>query len=1851
MDEAQIKVAKDDRSKTKRLFTMSVTSMDKAIRQKKPKEVVREKFSVIYGHWRDLADKHATYTSLAFPDDDQIPKEENEYIDSLEDDYDNAMTSCDEYVKEAIKVTNDEQKNVSESDGEAIKKQRRLLKYEASSLKSQISSLQSMLTDDEIGKEAVEECKSDMKKQLEKYETVHREYILLLEEDEVDDEVKLAEQLKSACLQMSINAAKFIEKIVPDNASNNKQNFMELKLERMKMPSFSGEIRDYPRFKSDFKKHVMPSLKSKESSAYVLKSCLSAEPLSVVKNVDEDIDDMWERLDDKYGRISKLIDAIIFDIEQLRSVPDGDNKKFMEFVDTIEKCHRDLQRIGMEREISNSAIVGRIEKKLPPNIKSLWCVQVSDTGNAIDDADKFPHLLPFLLKHRRAIEYGSSDLRTSSRQAPLGNLHHIANKDLRQEEENDKRNKPNIWCWIHKSNDHYVQNCPEYTSKTADERMDLVKKHRACWTCLRTGHNQYRCFKKKECIVDGCSEMHHPTLHQQDDSTDDLAVEEGQQNHLNGSGKKDGGKRHCLLQIMQIPAGNSPKLSVNAMWDSGATVSMITFQKAQILGLNGLKARINIVKVGGQKETIETELYDVPLYDMNGQPEIFKAYGIEQISSSIESANITEVTRLLSIDTSEIKRPIGEVDMLIGFEYAGFHPEKVNNNGHLLHLKNKFGSCIGGSHITIEEKTNLVIQEAEVCHVQIRIEDFYESESLGIRCNPRCGGCKCGECAVGGKQYTIQEERELAIIDDGLTLENQKWTAKYPWKKDPSDLPNNYPAALAMLRSTERRLKKDEKQAQTYCEQIQDMITRGVARKLSEVELKSYSGPIHYVSHHEVMKPDSASTPCRIVFNSSANYMGQNLNEFWLKGPDLLNNLLGVLLRFRENVVGFVGDVRKMYHSVQISEIDQHTHRFLWRNLEENRKPDTYVITAVSFGDKPAGAIASLALRKTAELSEEKNPVASGIIKRNAYMDDILGSEVNTEEVQQMTRNIDSILSKGGFHIKEWIMTSDVKNSTKDLFKYNDKSEECTSKVLGVVWDTVTDQLYYKAKLNFSEKKRKLRSNPDLELSQIKEEFPKDLTRRMVLSQVNGIYDPIGLLCPFVLKAKILLRDITSVGAGWDEPLPEEVRAKWLSFFTEMFNLNAIAFPRSLTPLNAIREPVLVIFSDASKLAFGACAYIRWKTKVNKFESRLIMAKSRLAPKKELTMPRLELNAAVMSSRMYEFIMKEMTFSFERQFFIVDSEIARAMIQKESYGFNTFVAVRVGEIQHHTNKEDWFWTESSENIADMLSRGADPDDIGAQSRWQVGPEFLSEPIESWPIRQSYSGAAIPELAKVVQVNSLRASDTVNLSAIINCQKYSSYDKLISVTARVMAVFKGRPQPSLKNIAVPLGRNEIQNAERSWILESQADLSNHLKAETLSRLCAREENGVMIVGTRLEKWESITYDNRYPVLLSAKSPFAKLYVMKIHNAGHLGVSSVMTIVRRKYWIVGLRQLVKSIRFKCVTCKKLDARLQQQVMGQIPSERLRPAPQWSYSSVDIFGPYEIKGETNKRSRSKGYGVLFNCLLSRSVYLDLATDYSTDAFLLVIRRFMSLKGCPVKVWSDNGSQLVAASKELKKIIADQDKDAVIKFSSSHGFDWEFCAPDAPWQNACAESLVKSVKRALSFAIGVQVLSFTEMLTVMFETAELVNQRPIGKHPTSLEDGAYISPNDLSLGRASSKIPTGNFSTSTSLTTRYHFVQRIISSFWKRWTANYFPSLLIRQKWHTAKRNVKVGDVVLIQDSNQLQGKWKLGKVVRADASLRDGFVRIIDIQHKNPGLNSLTTITRPVQKVIVIVPVDEE
>ena len=307
-----------------------------------------------------------------------------------------------------------------------------------------------------------------------------------------------------------------------------------------------------------------------------------------------------------------------------------------------------------------------------------------------------------------------------------------------------------------------------------------------------------------------------------------------------------------------------------------------------------------------------------------------------------------------------------------------------------------------------------------------------------------------------------------------------------------------------------------------------------------------------------------------------------------MNGPDLLNNLFGVFLRFRENEVAISADVSKMYHRVLIPE---HVHRYLWRNMETDRAPDVYVKTVLTFGDKPAPAMAQTALQKTATEGEKCYPEAVEVLKKNTYMDDICDSVHVVEQARKLTTEIDEVLHNGVFHVKGWLSNLTLKENVESTNETGELEMKLLrgpveEKVLGTAWNH--NDAVFGFKVN----------PPELII----------LTKRTVLSQVARIYDPLGAAAAFLICAKIGMQKLWLAGLQWDEELPPEHQTVWVRFFQEMDDLNSITFERSLTPNNVIGSPTLCIFADASIEAFGACAYVRWETETNTFVVRFVAA-------------------------------------------------------------------------------------------------------------------------------------------------------------------------------------------------------------------------------------------------------------------------------------------------------------------------------------------------------------------------------------------------------------------------------------------------------------------------------------------------------------------------------------------------------------------------------------------------------------------------------------------------------------------
>ena len=320
------------------------------------------------------------------------------------------------------------------------------------------------------------------------------------------------------------------------------------------------------------------------------------------------------------------------------------------------------------------------------------------------------------------------------------------------------------------------------------------------------------------------------------------------------------------------------------------------------------------------------------------------------------------------------------------------------------------------------------------------------------------------------------------------------------------------------------------------------------------------------------------------------------------------------------------------------------------------------------------------------------------------------------------------------------------------------------------------------------------------------------------------------------------------------------------------------------------------------------------------------------------------------------------------------------------------------------------------------------------------------------------------------------------------------------------------------------------------LEAQRELHAKYKKGKYSNLSPFiDTDGVIRVGGRIDT-NIVSYEMKHPALLPMKHWISLLITRYMHQRGHNAVATTAAKTRVKYWIQRVHDLVKLVKFKCVTYREMAKKVENQLMCDLPPERLSPfTPAFHITSCDYFGPYEVKVSRNKTA--KRYGVLFTCLNTRAVHLEIAVDCSTMEFIQVLRRFFAIGGQPSKFLSDNGTQLVAAEKELREMVKGWNAKELQDFCAEKSIEWKFITPAAPHHNGCAEDMFKSCKLVIKRAIGDLRLTDFELYTVFMEVANLVNQRPIGRTPNDPDDASYLCPNDMLLGRASSCVSQGPF------------------------------------------------------------------------------------------------------------------
>ena len=1641
-----------------------------------------------------------------------------------------------------------------------------------------------------------------------------------------------------------------------------------LKTERVGNPHFNGDIRAFARFRSDFSDFVVPKYPSKKEQVYVLKrSCLQENALKLVENL-TDIDSIWERLQSRFGDEVEITNCVIKGIQALTLKPSADSDKFLvKFVDEVERGVQDLDAINGKHHIANAMSVKMFEEKLPRAVVERWyqrqaLLAAASDGTSSASADqRFQDMFTFLQQERKQSER-------------LLLLKERPDKKER-EKDNSKDSKggafsggldggvrPAKSCILHVSGNHLTRKCRKFLEKSAQDRGQLVKDTNACALCLSTNHIGQPCpflDKWDKCGVNGCDKSHSRLVH--GCTIKGIGCHASITNVVAAACQVN--QTLLLFELVQTENGQW----ITVFWDGGSTLSLVSSNFVTKHNLHGIPVMYDLETVGGNSTTQRTWLHEIKIFDRQGNPHIVKAFQIDEICSNLDRVNTDKYAQLFPSTTpSEIRRPKGKVDILIGNNYATIHPTREHSSEGLVLYESMFGTgkILGGSHEGVQENTVInptahTAAAARINNVRVHVDglqhsskpalDFITTEAFGVQVPPRCKSCKeCKDCKFEVTQLSRLEQRELTTIRQNMKLDPiaQEWTVSYGFREDPAVLSNNKSQALALAAKKEKRLQKSGLR-EKYDKQFQSLIDEGIYVEITEEEENSYEGPVFYADHQPVLKPSSVSTPLRIVINPSLKFHGVCPNDIWIKGPNSLNDMFAILLKFRTHKHALVGDIKKMYTRIRTTTTEKHLRRLIWRMNEEDSWR-TFGVAKVMFGDRPAATITSVAIRETAELYKHINQEAAQKIKDDTYVDDVTTGTDDSENIPVLKQDIAAILHHGGMEMKGFVASGDSSEESRTLLGSGD-----VGRVLGVNWNPADDVLSVSIRINVSKKTRGARAESDYTLEQIPSLIEFNFTRRICQGIVYSCYDPFGLVTPITIKMKIALRDLFSkeLNLSWDDPLPDVLKKKWVEMLQVIKSVEHITFARCIKPeAPTVGLPELIMCNDGSTEAMCATAHIRWQLNDGSYESFLYASKTRVAPLVKESVPRLEAQSAVISVRLSNTITTHSQLEFKEVSYILDSKCTLAAWHKDSIALKEWMANRQSEVLKKSKIEQWSHIESKKNISDLATRTtAKVHEIGEGSDWQKGPSWMQLPKEKWPTSQDITGTSIP--LEFLSNKSLVAfaSSTKNIYDIERFRG-RSYTFLLRVTATIISMFRNR---SLLK-AIKLTAEEVSHAESLCIKASMYYTKQEFDAGKLKSLGAKvEHDGIITVNSRASDAMKSHYgSDRFPIL-TYKDPLSHIWIQHVHEEEHSGITKTLAKSRRMFWIVRGRKLSEKIKRNCYQCRLLDKKLAEQQMAPLPTSRTKIAPTFHTTSMDLFGPIEIRGTVKQRSRKKVWGVIFNCSVTRATYIDLTEDYGTDSILQTLRRFVCIRGCPAEIHSDQGSQLVAAAKEIAELVKDWDWSPIHEWAATNKITWRLAPAEGQHQNGLSESLVKLTKRSIQHKITGNVLTFSELQTVLFEISNIINSRPIGVMTGSdPECPSPITPNDLILGRATSSVPQGPFdqTASKSITKRFRFLQDLVSQWWSSWYQLAFPKLVPSYKWIQRHRNVRVGDICLIRYRNESRSTYRLGKVDEIKLGA-DGLVRTIVLKYKLPSEKTMRKVDRPIHGVSVIVPVEEQ
>jgi transposase InsO family protein len=743
-------------------------------------------------------------------------------------------------------------------------------------------------------------------------------------------------------------------------------------------------------------------------------------------------------------------------------------------------------------------------------------------------------------------------------------------------------------------------------------------------------------------------------------------------------------------------------------------------------------------------------------------------------------------------------------------------------------------------------------------------------------------------------------------------------------------------------------------------------------------------------------------------------------------------------------------------------------------------------------------------------------------------------------------------------------------------------------------------------------------------------EGARKLTKREYLRVVMSLFDPMGILGHLVVQAKIIIQNVWKSGIGWDEQLHDKEFNEWKIWWELVQHINSIEIPRHYGLLNDVTNVQLHLFMDASDKAFSVVAYWRLQS-VDNVDVALIGSKTKVAPIKLLSIPRLELQGALLAKRFADTIQREHSIKPHQRFFWCDSKTVHCWLKSRGKDFKVFVALRVGEILDGTEANEWRYVPSKENVADVTTKANKELEVNNSQRWFKGPDFLRKGQEHWP--KESPEEADETLLEIKSIHHISVADRG--FSLIDADRFSSWNRLLRTTARVLKVAQlasERPFTVAKfvtKISEDLTLNDVAKAKEFLIkksqweafpndikhLEEKKPIPNNSQLKTLSPYL---EDGILRIKGRIDALHC-GRDLKRPIILPRKHKVTFLIIQDLHKRfKHQLSEAVVNEMRQEFWVPRLRVEVNYVKNNCQECKNQKAKATVVEMSPLPNVRLTPFFRpFTCTGLDYFGPLEV---VIGRRREKRWVALFTCLTIRAIHMELVYSLSADSCILALRSFINRRGCPRELLSDNATCFKGASKELKEAITDMDQSCLQEECTMKGISWQMIPPYSPHKGGAWERMVRSVKSVIGKVLYERALREETLRSFLTEAEQIINSRPLTYVPLDSEADPALTPNDFLLQSSNGLKEKWDFPEKL-LRKQWKISQELADHFWNRWIREFAPTILKRPKWFEDERPLAVGDVVVVLDEKTARNNWVKGRVVELIPS-NDGKIRTVKI-----------------------------